>query len=70
MVKEYKIKPCEVQKLDINTFLPIGEKETVYCIYKKVFPFPNKSIFSWDPIGSSFKSEKEAKEFLRKAVQI
>lgn len=70
MVREYKIEPVTVQKLNPKTLLPVGRKKTEYKIYKKTFPFPNKEIFTWEPTDVSFKSEKEAKEFLRKAVQI
>lgn len=61
---EYKIASYTEQRLDNRTLLPSGNKKTRYSVYKKEFPFPNKSIFQWKTVKDGFKTEKEAQSFL------
>lgn len=63
-MEEYKVSSYTEQKLCNRTLLPKGKKETKYCVYKKKFPFPNKSIFLWEPVADNFKTEKEAKAYI------
>lgn len=63
-MNEYKISSYTEQSIDNRTLKPKGNKRTKYCIYKKVFPFPNKSIFQWKTVKDGFKTEKEAHMFL------
>ena len=63
-MSEYKITAYSEQSLDNITLQPKGNKRTKYCVYKKAFPFPNKSIFMWVTVKDGFKSEKEAERFL------
>ena len=62
---EYKIIAYTEQTLDNRTLQPKGNKRTKYCIYKKVFPFPNKSIFDWEAVKDNFNYKKEAEQFLK-----
>lgn len=61
---EYKIVSYTEQSLDNKTLLPKGKKKTRYTVYKKKFPFPNKSIFLWETVKDGFKTEKEAEKFI------
>ncbi|MBQ7292176.1 MAG: hypothetical protein IJW79_00405 [Clostridia bacterium] len=61
---EYKISSYTEQKLDSRTLTPTGRKKTKYCIYKKIFPFPNKSIFLWETVKDNLKTKEEAEMFL------
>lgn len=60
----YKITAYSEQTLDNRTLQPKGNKRTKYCVYKKAFPFPNKSIFVWETVKDGFKTEKEANQYL------
>ncbi len=64
-MSEYKIASYTEQTLDNKTLQPKGSKQTKYCIYKKDFPFPNKSIFIWKSVKDNFKSREEAEQFLK-----
>ena len=61
---EYKITSYTEQNFNNKTLLPKGKKKTRYAIYKKKFPFPNKSIFLWENVKDGFKTEKEAEKFM------
>lgn len=61
---EYKINYYTEQKLDNRTLTPKGKKITKYAVVKKIFPFPNKSIFLWKTIKDGFRTEQEAERFL------
>jgi hypothetical protein len=61
---EYKINSYTTQKLDSRTLTPKGRKRTMFSVVEKKYPFPNKSIFSWETIKDGFKSEQEAETFL------
>ena len=64
-MEEYKISSYTMQRLDNKTLLPTGKKQIRYSVYKKTFPYPNKSIFMWDKVKDGFKTEKQAKEYLK-----
>ena len=64
-MEEYKIASYTEQRLDNKNLSPKGKKRTRYCVYKKTFPFPNKSIFLWKTVKSGFNTEKEAESFLK-----
>lgn len=61
---EYKIVPYTEQRLDNKTLLLNSHKKTRFSVYKKEFPFPNKSIFQWRTVKDGFKTEREAQDFL------
>lgn len=63
-MNEYKVTSYTEQNLDKKTLLPKGKKKTKYSVYKKKYPFPNKSIFLWETVKDGFKTEKEAEEFI------
>jgi hypothetical protein len=63
-MEEYKIESYTVQKLDNETLLPTGNKQTRFAVYKKTYPFPNKAIHVWERV-KSFGSKKQAGSFLK-----
>lgn len=65
---EYKVSSYTVQGINIKTFLPSGNKKTMYCIMVKTFPFPNKSISVWDRFEDGFRTEEEAIDRLNKLM--
>lgn len=62
-MEEYKIGSYTEQRLN-DRLLPVGRKKTRYSIYKKKYPFPNKSISLWETVKDGFKTEEEAESFL------
>lgn len=65
-MNNYKVVCYAEQILDKNTLKPKGKKVTLYAVYKKVFPFPNKAIFGWESVKNGFRSEDQAINFIEK----
>jgi hypothetical protein len=68
-MSDYKVVSYAEQALDKSTLKPKGKKVAKYAVYKKVFPFPNKSIFEWENVKNGFRTEKQAINFMERLVQ-
>lgn len=65
---EYKISKYTWETLTTQ-LQRTGQSGTAYAIYKKDYPFPNKSITLWKEVARGFRTEKQAQKHLEKIIK-